>query len=313
MTETIVLAGGISHEREVSLRSGRRVADSLSSSGYSVTIIDPDAQLFARLDVSKDAVVWPVVHGSSGEDGALLDLLRASGHSYVGPTPEAARLAWHKPTAKTLFTRAGLVTPESMTLARETFRELGATAVLNAVVARLGQKLVVKPAQGGSAQGVSIVSVFDDLPRAMVEAFTYCEEALVERCIVGTELGVTVIDMGDGPRALPAVEIVPLDGVYSFEARYNAGETTFYAPARLTKAIAETAASAALTACATLGLSGLSRVDMIVDDTGVPWILEANAIPGLTETSLVPLAIEAAGLELASTLAGLLRASSPLP
>lgn len=310
MNEVIVLAGGISHEREISLRSGRRVADALTTAGHSVTVLDPDAHLFERLKESAGAVVWPVVHGSSGEDGALLDLLRASGHAYVGPAPEAARLAWHKPTAKTLLYRAGLVTPESITLARETFRELGATAVLNIVVATLGQNLVVKPAQGGSAQGVSIVSAFDDLPRAMVEAFTYCEEALIERCMTGTEISVTVIDTGDGPRALPAVEIVPLDGVYSFEARYNAGETTFYAPARLRDNIAETAASASLTACATLGLSALSRVDLIVDDAGVPWILEANAIPGLTETSLVPLAIEAAGLDVAATLTAVLRASA---
>lgn len=309
MNDVIVLAGGISHEREVSLRSGRRVADALTASGHAVTLLDPDAQLFARLDASVNAVVWPVVHGSSGEDGALLELLRASGHPYVGSEPEAARLAWHKPTAKTLFSRAGLVTPESITLARETFRELGATAVLNAVVAQLGQSLVVKPAQGGSAQGVSIVSAFDDLPRAMVEAFTYCEEALIERHVAGTELGVTVLDLGNGPEALPAVEIVPLEGVYSFEARYNAGETTFYAPARLDETVAEAAAAAALTACGVLGLGALSSVDMIVDEAGVVWVLEANAIPGLTETSLVPLAIEAAGRDVAATLDAVLRSS----
>jgi len=132
----------------------------------------------------------------------------------------------------------------------------------------------------------------------MVDAYTYSDVALVERKIIGTEVAVTVLDLGDGPTALPAVEIVPLGGVYSFEARYNAGETEFYTPARLTDAVAERVAEAAVAAHTALGLRHLSRVDLIVDHEGTPWFLEANVLPGLTETSLVPLAIEAAGLEL---------------
>lgn len=296
-----VLAGGISHEREVSLRSGRRVVDALTSTGLNVSLVDPDASLLSRLTEQSPAAVWPALHGSSGEDGALLDLLRASGHRYVGPSPEAARLAWHKPTTKTLAGRAGIPTAASLTLAREAFRELGAGAVLDVIVAHLGEHLVVKPAQGGSAQGVSIVTRAADLPRAMVEAFTYAEEALVETFIAGTEVGVTLLNRGSGVEVLPAVEIVPLDGVYSFEARYNAGETTFYAPARLDDETAERVASTALTVYELLGLDYLARVDLIVDGEGLPWLLEANALPGLTETSLVPLAIEAAGYDLAET------------
>ncbi len=300
-----VLAGGISHEREVSLRSGRRVADALTSSGLSVSLVDPDASLLSRLASQSPDAVWPALHGSSGEDGALLDLLRAGDHSYVGPSPEAARLAWHKPTTKTLAGRAGILTAPSLTLAREAFRELGAGAVLELIVAHLGEHLVVKPAQGGSAQGVSIVSAAADLPRAMVEAFTYAEEALVEKFISGTEVGVTVMNRGNGAEVLPAVEIVPLDGVYSFEARYNAGETTFYAPARLADDTAQRVRDTALTVYELLDLDYLARIDLIVDDAGVPWLLEANALPGLTETSLVPLAIEAAGYDLAETFAAL--------
>lgn len=300
-----VLAGGISHEREVSLRSGRRVADALTSTGLTVGLVDPDASLLSRLASHSPAVVWPALHGSSGEDGALLDLLRAGGHRYVGPSPEAARLAWHKPTTKTLASRAGIATAASLTLAREAFRELGAGAVLEVIVAHLGEHLVVKPAQGGSAQGVSIVTRAADLPRAMVEAFTYAEEALVESFIAGTEVGVTLLDRGRGVEVLPAVEIVPLDGVYSFEARYNAGETTFYAPARLNPETAERVASTALTVYEILGLDYLARIDLIVDGSGLPWLLEANALPGLTETSLVPLAIEAGGHDLAESFAAL--------
>jgi len=300
-----VLAGGISHEREVSLRSGRRVSDALTSTGLSVSLIDPDASLLSHLAGDSPSAVWPALHGSSGEDGALLDLLRAGGHRYVGPSPESARLAWHKPTTKTLAGRAGISTAASLTLAREAFRELGASAVLDLIVKRLGEHLVVKPAQGGSAQGVSIVTRAADLPRAMVEAFTYAQEALVETFISGTEVGVTLLNRGSGVEVLPAVEIVPLDGVYSFEARYNAGETTFYAPARLPAETAERVAASALAVYELLGLDYLARIDMIIDGSGQPWLLEANALPGLTETSLVPLAIEAAGYDLAETFAAL--------
>jgi D-alanine-D-alanine ligase len=300
-----VLAGGISHEREVSLRSGRRVSDALTSTGLSVSLIDPDATLLSNLAGHSPSAVWPALHGSSGEDGALLDLLRAGGHRYVGPSPESARLAWHKPTTKTLAGRAGISTAASLTLAREAFRELGASAVLDLIVKRLGEHLVVKPAQGGSAQGVSIVTRAADLPRAMVEAFTYAQEALVETFVAGTEVGVTLLNRGSGVEVLPAVEIVPLDGVYSFEARYNAGETTFYAPARLPAETTERVAASALSVYELLGLDYLARIDLIVDASGEPWLLEANALPGLTETSLVPLAIEAAGYDLAETFAAL--------
>jgi len=297
----MVLAGGISHEREVSLRSGRRVADALLEAGHEVTIVDPDARLFDLLMNEKPDVVWPAVHGASGEDGALLDLLDASGVSYVGPHAASARLAWNKPVAKTLVQRAGIATPESITLPREAFRELGASTVLEVVTQGLGHDLVIKPAQGGSSQGVSLVSSADALPRAMVDAYTYYEVALLEKRAYGTEVAVTVIDDGSGPRALPVVEIVPSDGFYSFEARYNAGETTFFTPARLSEMVLAAVSEAAVVVHETLGLDYLSRIDFIIDESGNPIFLEANALPGLTETSSAPLAIEASGTA-ASTL-----------
>jgi len=296
--KVLVLAGGISHERDVSLRSGRRVADSLLEHGIEVELRDPDASLLRYLRETRPDVVWPALHGASGEDGALRGLLDFIGIPYVGSRADASRLTWDKPTAKTIVARSGVRTPVSITLPRDAFRELGANGILEEISDEFGGPLVVKPAQGGSAQGVTIVEDRGLLPRAMVDAYTYWDVALIEQKITGTEIAIGIIDSGGGPVALPAVEIEPLSGVYSFEARYNAGETRFYVPARIGEDVAARAAEAALAAHTALGLMHLSRVDMIVDGAGTPWFLEANVLPGLTETSIVPQALEAAGHDL---------------
>ncbi|WP_223693045.1 D-alanine--D-alanine ligase family protein [Leifsonia poae] len=303
--DIVVLAGGISHERDISLRSGRRVADGLNSLGHKVTFRDPDASLLGFLAENQPDVVWPALHGASGEDGALRALLEQTGIPFVGSRTDAARLAWSKPTAKTIVARAGVATPASVTLPKETFRELGANSVLATVVAGLHIPVVVKPAQGGSAQGVTIVESAEELPRAMVDAYTYSDVALIERKVEGVEVSVAVIDAGEGPRALPAVEIEPVEGAYTFDARYNAGETRFYVPARLSADVAKSVADAATTAHTALGLRHLSRIDLIVDTQGVPWFLEANVLPGLTETSIMPQAIDAAGLVVGDVYAAL--------
>jgi D-alanine-D-alanine ligase len=291
----VVLAGGLSHERDVSLRSGRRVSDSLSGHGIEVVLRDPDATLLQFLSESRPDVIWPALHGASGEDGALRGLIEFLGLPFVGSRADASRLAWDKPTAKVIVGRSGVPTPASITLPRDTFRELGAASVLEIISAELPVPVVVKPAQGGSAQGVSIVDTLDELPRAMVNAYTYADVALIEQKIVGTEIAVSIIDTGDGPVALPAIEIEPISGVYTFEARYTAGETRYYAPARISDEVAARAAEVAITAHTALGLRHISRIDLIVDGAGTPWFLEASTLPGLTETSLFPLALEAAG------------------
>jgi D-alanine-D-alanine ligase len=310
LNRVVVLAGGISHERDVSLRSGRRVADSLQQHGLTVELIDPDATLLSRLRADPPDAIWPALHGASGEDGALRGLLEFLAIPFVGSRADAARLAWDKPTAKAVVARAGVMTPRSITLGREAFRELGADAVFEAIADELPVPLVVKPARGGSAQGVTIVEERSGLPRAMVDAYTYGDVALVEQRIAGTEIAIGVIDTGDGPVALPAVEIEPLSGVYSFEARYNAGETRFYTPARIDREVAAAARDAALAAHRALGLRHLSRVDLIVDGAGTPWFLEANVLPGLTETSLLPQALEAAGHDLGWVYAELAHAAA---
>jgi D-alanine-D-alanine ligase len=294
----LVLAGGISHERDVSLRSGRLVADGLTTRGLSVELADPDATLTSRLSNSRPDVVWPVLHGASGEDGTLRSLLEMMGLPYVGSSSESTRLAWDKPSAKTLVSRAGVHTPPSIGLSRDAFRELGAESVLDLVADSLGFPLVTKPSRGGSAQGVSWVSDKEELRRAMVHAFTYSDDALVEQQIIGTEICVGIIDTGDGPQTLPAVEIEPVSGHYTFEARYTAGETRFYSPPRRDQAVLDHTASQALLAHTTIGLRDLSRIDFIVDPEGECWFLEASVMPGLTETSTLALALNEAGYDL---------------
>ncbi|MFT2750402.1 D-alanine--D-alanine ligase family protein [Clavibacter sp. Sh2036] len=296
----VVLAGGISHERDVSLRSGRRVADALRSAGVQATLRDPDATLLDFLRDTPPAVVWPVLHGASGEDGALLGLLELAGVPYVGSSARAARLAWDKPTAKAMAEAAGIRTPRSVTLPKDTFRELGAAAVLRLVGESMPAPYAVKPARGGSAQGVTIVRDADALPRAMVDAYTYGDVAVIEQFVDGTEIAIGVLDTGAGPEALPATEIVPTSGVYGYEARYNAGLTRFYTPARLGDAASDAVADAAVRIHRALGIAQMSRVDLIVDAAGTPWFLEVNVIPGLTETSLLPQGLAAAGIEVGS-------------
>jgi D-alanine-D-alanine ligase len=290
-----VLAGGISHERDVSLKSGRRVADALTEFGATVVIREPDSELLANIARDKPDVIWPVLHGASGEDGALRDILTLTGVPFVGATPEAARLAWDKSIAKILVARAGIQTPPSITLPKETFRELDAESVLNSVTQSIALPVVVKPARGGSAQGVSIVTKLEDLNRAMVDAYVYCDVVIIEKLVEGVELALSVIDLGAGPIALPAVEVVPRKGHFSYDERYTAGETDYFIPARLDEKTSAAARKVAVSAHEVLGLRHLSRIDMIVDANGIVWFLEANVLPGLTETSLLPMAITASG------------------
>jgi D-alanine-D-alanine ligase len=202
--------------------------------------------------------------------------------------------------AASVAAAAGLATPESVALPQGTFRELGAQAVLDAIVRRLGLPLVVKPARGGSALGASVVRDAEQLPRAMVECFAYGDVALVQRHVAGVEVAVSVVDVDGVPRVLPAVEIVPDGGFYGYDARYVAGATEFFCPARLTADSAAAVARAALTAHEAFGLRHLSRTDLIVGADGVPWFLEVNVAPGMTETSLLPQAAEAAGEDVAA-------------
>jgi D-alanine-D-alanine ligase len=303
--QVLVLAGGLSYERDVSLRSGRRVLDALRGAGISAEMRDADASLLPVLESDPPDAVVIALHGATGEDGSLRGVLDLCGIPYVGWDARAARLAWDKPSAKSMLREAGIPTPDWVALPHDRFSELGAVAVLDRIVSRLGLPLMVKPAQGGSGLGAAVVKEAAALPAAMVGCFAYDSTALVERFVPGMDVAVSVLDLGAGPHALPAVEIVPRNGVYDYAARYTAGLTTWHTPARLSAEVASRVAETSLAAHKALGLRDLSRVDLIVDAASEPHVLGINVSPGMTETSLLPLAVQAGGLDFGSVLATL--------
>ncbi|HWL37039.1 MAG TPA: D-alanine--D-alanine ligase [Frankiaceae bacterium] len=306
----VVLAGGLSFEREVSLRSGRRVCDALRSAGVEASVHDADASLLTTLDEVGPDAAFIALHGGPGEDGAIRGVLDLAGVPYAGSTPHACRMAFDKPTAKGLLRAAGVATPEAVTLPHGTFRELGAHAVLDRLLTRLALPLLVKPSSGGSSLGATVVHDEAALPSAMVHCFSYGDTALVERFVEGTELAVSVLDVDGTPTVLPAVEIVPKSGVFDYAARYTAGQTDYYTPARLPERSVNAAAAVALAAHRVLGLRDLSRTDLIVDADGTPWFLEVNVAPGMTETSMLPMSVAAAGLDLGVVCRDLLAAAA---
>src|SRR3954453_5865411 len=241
----VVLSGGLNFEREVSLSSGTQVVEELARAGLDAEIRDADADLLPGLAASPADAVFIALHGATGEDGALRAVLDLAGVPYVGSPASACRLAWDKPAAKSVVRSAGLSTPDWVALPHSTFRELGAGAVLDLIVARLGLPLMVKPASGGSALGAQKINRVEDLPAAMVSCFAYGDTVLVERFVEGVELALSVVDLGGGPEALPAVEIAPESGVFDYTSRYPPGLTEYHAPARIPDDVAARAAAVA--------------------------------------------------------------------
>ncbi|MBK9739039.1 MAG: D-alanine--D-alanine ligase [Actinobacteria bacterium] len=303
----LVLSGGLSAERDVSLRSGRRVAEALRTErpDWEVREQDVDAGLLDRLAQHRPDCIIPLLHGAAGEDGALRNVLESLNIPFIGSSAAASRLAFDKPIAKRLVEIAGVSTPACVAMPQSTFRELGATGVLDAVVASLGLPIVVKPTKGGSALGTSVVHTAAELPSAMVGAFAYGEVALMERHVAGVEVSVSVFERVGDVLALSAVEIVPEGELYDYAARYTAGTTEFFCPARLTDEQALAAQALALDVHVLLGLRDWSRTDMILTPDGTAWFLEVNVAPGMTETSLFPQALLAAEIGLGTLTAEL--------
>jgi D-alanine-D-alanine ligase len=288
-----VLKGGRSLERGVSLRSGARVEDALARLGHDVVALDVGADLVRRLQAERPDVAFVALHGPSGEDGTAQELLEILGVPYTGPGVAACTRCMDKVLAKHEMTDAGVSTPPWFAFNQTAFRDLGAGDALEQIEERLGFPLVIKPARGGSSLGVEFAAAREQVPAALVAAFSYDDRVLLERFVPGRELAVSVL----GEEALPIVEAIPAENdVYDFEARYEIGRTRFVCPAELDEEVAGAVTSAALAAYRALGCSGFSRVDLILGPGG-PEVLEVNAIPGLTDTSLLPQAAEAAGLD----------------
>jgi D-alanine-D-alanine ligase len=305
-----VIAGGLSSEREVSVRSGRRALWALGEAGVDAVLYDADESLLDRLRGDRIDAAYVAVHGASGEDGSLQTALQLIGIPYVGPRPGACHLAWDKVVAKKLVGRAGLATPDWVAISARSFRELSPTRLVGAIADRLGLPVVVKPATSGSTLGMSLVTDPAELPAALVRCFTYGNLALIEKYVAGVTVETVVIDEHGGPVALPPAAFTnPGTSPFSFEARYSPDLITIEIPAPLPFDALEATAAAAVTAHQALGLRDMSRTDVVVDDAGTPWFLEAAISPGLTETSVLPLAAAEAGRTLGDLLADLLRAA----
>lgn len=296
VTDVLIVCGGLSHEREISVRSGHRVGGFLEEAGWTVHFHDMDSTLLDYLSdpSTRPDIVWPLLHGANGEDGSIRDVLELVGLPYIGSRAKASRTAWSKPIAKNVVRKlGGLSTPHSVTLPESLFRELGVSKVIGLLVDSLGLPLFIKPTMGGSALGCTMVTKAEQLPQALVSCFAYGDVALVERAITGTEVSVSILDIDGEPLVLSPLEIVTPNGTYDYDARYTPGPTDFYVPARLDAATMSTIRQAALTAHRVLSLRDISRTDFIVDDQGVPQFLESNVTPGMTDTSLLPQAADA--------------------
>jgi D-alanine-D-alanine ligase len=310
----VVLAGGLSHEREVSLRSGSRLHEALRHLGMEVTMRDVDVDLIPWLTKTKPDAAIITLHGGRGENGAIQGILEMVGVPYLGTPTKNCRLAWEKNIAKNLVERGGFTTPPWISISHSTFRDLGATIMIEQLVDYLGLPLMIKPQHGGSALGATVVRSAEELPAALVGAFAYGDIVIVEKFVHGVELAITVLEEDDGARALPAVEIVPTSGFFDYESRYTAGLTTYFTPARLTDEVAAAAADLAIGAHRTLGLRDVSRTDAIASDDGIVHFLEVNVSPGLTETSMLPMSVEASGRDLGEVYAELVeRAIARVP
>ena len=293
MTRVAVLKGGLSLERQVSLRSGARVEDALGRLGHEAVPIDVGLDLIRRLRHARPHVAFVAMHGRDGEDGTVQELLEILGIPYTGSGVLACVRATDKVLAKHLLMEAEIPTPDFFAFNETAFRELGAGEALEAIEQRLGFPIVVKPSSQGSALGIKFARSPADVPTALVAAFSYDSKVLLERHVEGRDLAVSILD--DEP--LPVVEAVPQgDDFYEFHARYEIGRTSFTCPADLPQALTERAQELALATYRLLGCHAFARIDLMLDAAGRLTVLEANPIPGFTETSLLPQAAEAAGI-----------------
>jgi len=286
-----VLLGGMSSERDVSLRSGRAVSGAIRSLGYDVVEVDAGRDLCAVLEREKIGVAFIALHGGTGEDGSVQGLLEVMGIPYTGSGVLASAMAMDKVVSKIMFQSHGLSVPRY-----EVVRDADARISLKAPV-------VVKPAGEGSSVGVSIVKEGEKLREALKAALSFSGIAIVEEYIRGREVHIGVI----GGKALGGVEVRPKREFYSYEAKYTSGLTEYILPPELDDALYDRAKEAGCKAHEALGARGATRVDLLIDERGRIYVLEVNSIPGMTETSLLPKIAAHAGLDFPALILEILR------
>jgi len=287
-----VLMGGRSGERDVSLRSGKRVFESLQRQGFNVISMDLEDDLVTRLKAAKVDIVYIILHGRYGEDGAVQGLLEIAGIPYTGSKVLASALAMNKVAAKRMFVTAGIVTPRCLTV--DANQDIKNEA--RRIARDFSFPLVLKPVSEGSSLGVYLIKKPEELLSKLEETVPKYKDMFVEEFIKGQEVTVGVIGVGDDLQALPILELVPKKEFYDFEAKYTAGMTEFILPARLSPALTKKVQETAIKAHLALGCYGVSRVDMIVTADQAAYVHEVNTIPGMTEQSDLPAEAKEAGI-----------------
>jgi len=273
-----VLMGGLSEEREISLKTGTAVLAALKAKGYDAVPIDAGKDLAARLAKERVDVAFIALHGRYGEDGCVQGMCEVMGIPYTGSGVKASSVAMDKTASKKVFLFHGIPVPA-----------IG--SIKGGSVKGVKLPVVVKPASQGSAIGVSIVRKKTELERALRNAGKFGPGVIVEEYIEGRELTVSILD----GVVLPVIEIRPREGFYDYRAKYTKGLTEFIVPANLKKAVEKRVKKEALAAYDAIGCSGAARIDVMLRGT-VPYVLEANTVPGMTELSLFPRAARHAGI-----------------
>jgi D-alanine-D-alanine ligase len=271
--------------------------------------VDPAEVPFAEdLRERRPDLCWLSLHGKEGEDGTVQRLLDLLAIPYTGTAAFECEVAFDKVLAKDALRRAGVPTPDWVVVEGWALRDLGAGAALGTAAERVGLPCVVKPSRSGSALGVGFVEREGDLPSAVMAALSFSGAVVVEAKVRGTEVACGLV--GSDLEALPLVEIQPKSGVYDYAARYTAGATEYFTPARLDQDTATEVVERSRAAASALGVRDVTRVDLIVDDGGAPWVLEVNVSPGMTDTSLVPMSAQAAGMDLHALCDNILRSAA---
>jgi D-alanine-D-alanine ligase len=273
-----VLYGGRSSEREVSLKTGAACAEALSSRGLEVALIDVGLDVAAQLRSCGAAVAFVALHGRHGEDGSIQGLLESMAIPYTGSGVLASAVGMDKVLSKLLFKSLGLAVADYRVFPPEQ------AAALHAKDFSFAFPVVVKPSGEGSSVGVSLVKDPSHLPAACVEAARWKGQVIVERYLKGKEVQVAVLD----GKAMGVIEVVPANEFYDYAAKYTAGTTQYFYPARLSESDTRRLMEAAELAHRGLGCDGVTRADFILAADGLPYILEVNTLPGMTASSLVP-------------------------